>query len=283
MRIASPLILWFAFAAGLQAGPLHLRPETLAAWDAHLQAAESRATERNQGPTFLWIEEDPERMRRVAAGEILVSPVDPHTPKGVPHGLIHDWIGAAFIPNAKLDDVFAVVRDYERYKEFYKPGAIDSKELSHDGDQYGFSVTLANKAVVLKTGVVTEGKATYLRLDDKRWYCVVKSTQIHEIENLGQPNERHLPPDEGNGFIWRLASFSRFEERDGGVYVELEAIVLSRDVPAAFRLFVNPLVRNLSRGALITSLRQSSQAVQAQKEKAAKSPPAGKSSAADRL
>jgi len=49
-------------------------------------------------------------------------------------------------------------------------------------------------------------------------------------------------------------STARFEERDGGVYVELEAIALSRDVPV--RWIVNPIVRRVSRNSMLLSLQQ---------------------------
>jgi hypothetical protein len=66
---------------------------------------------------------------------------------------------------------------------------------------------------------------------------------------------------QGTGLIWRLSSITRLEERDGGVYAELEAIALSRDIPAAFRLFVTPIVRRVSRDSLATSLHQTKVAI----------------------
>jgi len=46
-----------------------------------------------------------------------------------------------------------------------------------------------------------------------------------------------------------------------GVYVELEAIALSRDIPAAFRVFVTPIVRRVLRDSVATSLHQTKAAV----------------------
>jgi len=63
----------------------------------------------------------------VRAGKILVSLAGPHILWPVPTGLIHDWIGAAFFPNTKPNDVLAVVRDDDRYKVFYKPSVVESK------------------------------------------------------------------------------------------------------------------------------------------------------------
>ena len=109
-----------------------LKEQTLNAWDAYIQTANAEMDHRLQGP-FLWVDEVPDRIQQVRAGEILVSSVGQHNPKGVPSGLIHDWMGAAFIPNATLEDVLSVARDYGHYKEIYKPTVVDSKLLSSTG------------------------------------------------------------------------------------------------------------------------------------------------------
>src|SRR5258707_11269587 len=35
-----------------------------------------------------------------------------------------------------------------------------------------------------------------------------------------------------NGFLWQMETWWRMEERDGGVYVQNEAVTLTRDIPA---------------------------------------------------
>ena len=47
-----------------------------------------------------------------------------------------------------------------------------------------------------------------------------------------QPNQKVQPPGAGYGFLWRLDTCWRFEERDGGAYAECRAISLTRDIPA---------------------------------------------------
>ena len=81
------------------------------------------------------------------------------------------------------------------------------------------------------------------------------------VVHHGSAYQIPLPEDQGTGLIWRLSSITRLEERDGGVYAELEAIALSRDIPAAFRLFVTPIVRRVSRDSLATSLHQTKAAI----------------------
>jgi hypothetical protein len=124
---------------------------------------------------------------------------------------------------------------------------------------------LANKSVVAKTALDTDCEVSYVRVDDRHWYSTSNTTHIRELDKYGSPEQRTLPEDEGSGLIWRLSSITRFEERDGGVYVELEALALSRDIPAAFRLFVTPIVRRVSKDSLATSLHQTTVATEAAK------------------
>ncbi len=84
---------------------------------------------------------------------------------------------------------------------------------------------------------------------------------MQEIRHYGQPGAQAFPCDQGSGYIWRIYSFARFEQRDSGVYVELEVIVLSRDIPVAVRWVVNPIVRRVSKNAMMISLRQMEEAV----------------------
>jgi hypothetical protein len=245
------------------AAELQLKTETLAAWQNYIRAANLRMQGRvHGGAPFLWIDESAERGRRVRAGEILVTPVSEQSPMRVPNGLIHDWIGAAFFPNASLADILAVVQDYSRYKEFYKPLVIDSRLLGSDGTDYRFSLLMLNKSLFAKNALLTEWKEGYAQVDDRRWYSVASTTRVQEIDEYGSPGERELPVDTGSGYIWRLYSFSRFEQRDGGVYVEMEAMALSRDIPSVLRWMIDPIVRRVSRGSVFTSFTETRAALQ---------------------
>lgn len=259
-----------------------LKQETVSAWDAYIQAANTRMEERIHSGRFLWTDENPDRVRRVRAGEVLVAPGAEHNPINVSQGLIHDWIGATFLPNAKLEEVLAVVRDYARYKQFYAPSVVDSRCVGEPGgNDDKFAVILLNKSLFLKTALDSEYESSYVQLDGKRWYDISHSTHLQEIQDFGQPGERRLPADQGSGYIWRLYTVTRFEERDGGVYVEVEAIALSRAIPKSVRWFVNPIVRRVSKNALLISLRQTADAVHSAGDAArsgARRPPAVRAS-----
>jgi hypothetical protein len=164
-----------------------------------------------------------------------------------------------------IPDILKVVRDYDHYAEVYRPGVSDSKRNSTEDLIDKFSLRFANKSVVAKTALDTEGETRYIRVDEHRWYGYSTTAYIREIAKFGTPGAAHSAGRRRDRFNWRLASITRLEERDGGVYAELEALALSRDIPVAFRLFVSPIVRRVSRDSLATSLHQTKVAIDAKK------------------
>jgi len=242
--------------------PAELKPETLQAWDNYIETVNARNQKHfAPGSSFLSIDETPDGAARVHAGSILVSASGPRVPMKVRSGLIHDWIGAAFVPNATIVDVLGVVRDYKRYKEFYHPNVVDSEPVAVDDREDRFSLLLMNKSVVGRTALNSEYKCSYMRLDARRFYSVSEAKRIREVAEYGTASQHELPEDEGTGLIWRMYSIARYEERDGGVYIEVEAIVLSRDIPLSLGWLIDPIVRRISRSSLVTSLQQTQNAV----------------------
>ena len=243
-------------------GAAILKPETKAAWEVYLQAANAAMQARLQPDAhFLWTDEQPGRAEQVRTHGPYIQPINRQIPEKVQSGLIHDWLGVGFVPKATIQDILRVVRAYDRYKDVYRPGVIESTSHGSDGSRDLFSLRLANRSVVSKTALDMECTTVWFQVDDRRWYGVSTTVAVREIEKSGTPEQRSLPEDTGTGLIWRLSSITRLEERDGGVYAELEAIALSRDIPAAFRLFVTPIIRRVSRDSLANSLHQTKVAV----------------------
>jgi hypothetical protein len=239
-----------------------LKPEALGAWDRYVQSADAAMHARLQpGHPFLWIDEAPDRRCRLFAGEVLVSGVGEQNPKKVPSALIHHWIGAAFFPNVKLADVLGVIRNYAHYKDYYNPNVIDSRTIQQTPDADRFSMLLMNKGLLLRTALESEYESSYADAGSHKRYSIATAVRLQEVEDPGQASERKLPADEGSGYVWRLHNIARYEEADGGVYVEMEVMALSRDIPAAARWLVDPIVRRTSKGAMLTSFRQTLDAV----------------------
>jgi hypothetical protein len=270
-RLIVGLIFAGSLVVPLASHGVELKEQTQRTWDAYLQATTQQV--RSQTP-FLWADQSPERLQRVRGGEILVSSVGQQNPKPVPSGSIHDWIGAAFIPGARIEDVLSAVRDYGNYKVYYKPTVVDSRLVGSDGPCEKYSMRVVNEEVVAQTALHMEYETCYFKIGEQRWYSTTHTTRVQEIQHYGQPNEQELPPNQGSGYVWGLYSIARFEQRDGGTYVEVEAIALSRDIPIAVRWLLNPIVRRVSRNSMLISLQQTKEAVRLTEEanRTAKSP-----------
>ena len=234
-----------------------LKKQTAMAYDSYIAASEKRMQAELQNGPFFYIDGLPEKRRRDAYaqlrdGQILVEHLHAQVegnPIRVPGGLIHDWIGVVFIPHVSLAETVAVAQDYDNYKEIYKPDVSQSRLVQRSGDNFKVFLQFYKKspvAVVLNANY----DIRYRRVGPDRVVSNSYSTRIVELKDPGEAGERELPVDGDHGYLWRLDSYWRLEEKDGGVYVQLESIGLSRDVPALFAWLVDPLLESIPRGSL---------------------------------
>lgn len=246
------------------ADPVQLRPRTVEAFDTYIKTAELAAEEtlRSAGP-FLWSEMDSARAQQIWSGQVVAQFWAGRGPAKVPDGLIHDWIGAALIHGTTVDDTLALIQDYDNHKNIYKPEVLASRLISHHGDDFQVYLRLLKKKIITVV-LDTDHEVHYVSLDRSRWMCRSHATRIAEVEDAGSPQERVLPPDTGHGFLWRLYSCWRFEERDGDVYIECRAVSLTRDVPFGLGWAIEPIIQKLPREALIKTLEATRKALQAE-------------------
>ena len=73
--------------------------------------------------------------------------------------------------------------------------------------------------------------------------------------------ERVLGPDEEHGFLWRMNTYWTFEERDGGLWMQVESVSLSRGIPVGLGWAVRPFVESVPRDSLEFTLRATCAAV----------------------
>jgi hypothetical protein len=247
------------------ADPVQLRRRTVEAFDTYIKTVESANEEtlRAAGP-FLWSDMDSARAQHIQAGRIVADFWAGRGPLKVPDGLIHDWVGAALIPDTTVNHTLALIQDYDNHKNIYKPEVLASRLISHHGDDFQIYLRLLKKKIITVV-LDTDHEVHYRSLDRSRWMCRSYTTRIAEVENAGSPQERVLAPDTGHGFLWRLYSYWRFEEGDGGVYIECRAISLTRDVPFGLGWAIEPIIQKLPRESLIKTLEDTRKALQAGK------------------
>jgi hypothetical protein len=260
-RSALPQLL-IVFAVVGSSYAAELDQQALVAWENYIASVKVHMQERLTGKSpFLWVDEDPMRRHRLNSGEIVVSPVGNSHPLPVSHGLIHHWIGAVFIPGATIQDLSAVVGDYGRYSEIYRPTLIKAELLDSTGDEQKFSILWVQRVLLVTAAFYSELDSHDVALNSRQGYMTFSTTRVQQIENYGEKDERRLAPGEGSGYLWRLISFARFEERDGGLYLELEVIGLSKDLPGPLRLLLKPIIDHVPRQALTVKLDQTRQAI----------------------
>jgi hypothetical protein len=228
--------------------------DTVRAFEQYIGITETRIDERARGlRAFLWIDDGSDRRERVRAGEILVERFGVDQRIDVPGGLVHDWIGAVFVPGATLDRTLALLQDYDHHKLVYRPEVMDSRLITRNGDCFTAYLRLRKKKLITVV-LDTEHEARYVRLDRARSYSMSRSTRIVEVENAGTPGERTLPAGADHGYLWRLNSYWRFEEADGGVYAECQAVSLTREIPVGLGWLVGPIISSVPRESLARTL-----------------------------
>lgn len=240
-----------------------LKPETLSAFGRYVQATEARI-EKELKPrgAFLYLDGLPEPRRKqilaaLERGEVYMERLNSTDAAGreidVPDGLIHHWYGVIFIRGAAIRQALELVEDYDHHQDIYKPEVVRSKLLRREGNDFKIYYRLRKKKVKTVT-YNTEHDVHYVPVDATHLHSRSYSTRIAEVENADEPGEHELPVGHDHGFLWRMNSYWRFEEREGGLYIESESVSLTRDIPAVFAWIVKPFVTSIPRESLQMTL-----------------------------
>jgi hypothetical protein len=231
-----------------------LKPKTLQAFDDYIREAEESMQSSLSGRSaFLWSDQNPDRTQQVKQGQVVAQLWAGESPVKIPNGLIHDWVGAAFVPDTTVEQALALVQNYDNHKDIYKPDVMESKLVSQEGNDFKIFLRLLKKKIITVV-LDTDHDVRYSRVEDKRWFCRSYTTRIAEVEDAGTPKEKILEPDTGYGFLWRLYSYWKFDERNAGVAIECRAISLTRDIPTGLGWIIEPIVRKLPHESLIATL-----------------------------
>jgi hypothetical protein len=276
------LLSIFPWLLGISARATELKPETAAAFDHYVRITESKMESELDGKQFLVIDRLPEAQRKQAyeqlrRGQIFIQEmhtVDGNDPIRIPNGLIHHWTGVIFIPKATLKEVNAVLQDYANEPRIYKPEIRRAKLIVQNGDKSKVYLQFFSKSIIT---IVLDGyfEVTLKSVDNTRSESISRSTHIAEVANPGSADEHERTDGSDHGYMWRLNSYWRIEEKDGGVYAQNESITLTRTVPVMLAWIVNPLIKSLPHDVLAHMLDDTQDAV-LKKSNVSRSTPQGK-------
>ncbi|HEY9464901.1 MAG TPA: hypothetical protein VIR54_17540 [Vicinamibacterales bacterium] len=240
------------------ASAAELQNRTIQAFDRYVRLTEARL---NGNASFLWIDTLPEAQRREAIHTVQrkelsierVETKDNGREIDVPGGMIHHWVGTAFVQGVTINDALAVLQDYNEHHRIYAPTVAASKLRSRDGDRFTFFLRFVMKKVITVT-VNSDHEAVFRRPAADRAEGWIHSTRIAEVENAGTSSEREKPVGDDGGYLWRLNTYWRLLARDGGLYIHCESVSLSRGIPIGFGWIVGPFVTSIPRESLTFTL-----------------------------
>ena len=241
---------------------------TLQAFQQYVAIADTQ-NNRNLGEgNFLWIDDLPEKEKQdvyagLKRGEIEMRRVPPEATganAGIPGGMIHDWKGIVFIPGANLDQVLRVLQDYDHQATIYAPDVEKAKIEERDGNHYVVFLRFRRTKVVTVV-LDTEHDVNYFRDSPTRAHSRSSAIRIAEVENPNSPNEKEKKPGEDQGFLWKMETWWRLQEKDGGVYVQNHVVSLTRDVPTGLGWLIEPFITSIPKDSLEFTLGATRKAV----------------------
>ena len=250
-------------SASVASGEAKLQPKTAQDFAKYVAAVEARrAKEIANHEPFLEFEryaaaQQARVMAALKRGEVYVERgrvSRDHVAAEIPidGGLINHWRGTVFVPNVKLDTLLKVLQEPQTDKH-KQEDVLSSRVVSRDGDSQKVFLRLRRTKFVTVV-YDTEYDVDYKRLAPDRAISNSISTRIVEIENPGTPRERALPEGDDHGYMWRLNSYWRYKQVDGGVLVEIESLTLSRDLPAIIGALIRPIVNSTARESMTRTL-----------------------------
>jgi hypothetical protein len=233
-----------------------LQPQTIAAFDRYVRATENQL----KAEPFLRVDRLPAARRTEALalmrrGELSIDvakTLEGEREIDAPGGMIHHWVGTAFVPGATIEQTLMLLQDYDRHERIYSPVVAKSKLQSRDGDRFRFFLRFAMKKVITVV-VNSEHEAIFTRGADRAegW---IHSTRIAEVENPNTADERERPIGSDGGYLWRLNTYWRLLARDGGLYIQCESVSLTRGIPTGFGWLVGPFVTSIPKESLTFTL-----------------------------
>jgi hypothetical protein len=255
----SYILFFLVTAASLHAADL--QPDTLEAWRDSVKITEHRiAEELSSSSGFLALDfQDPEEAKRerkeVLSGEIPVKQVSVESSGKkikVPDGTIHHWRGSIFIPDVTLDFVLSRVRN-PTTEDTKQEDVLDSRVLERKPNQFRLYLKLQRSSIVT-VRYNTEHLVQYKSDGPDRASSRSIATKIAEIERISGDREKEKPEGHDRGFLWKMNSYWRYQQVDGGVIVELESMTLSRSIPFLLRLIAPPIINSIAKESMERTL-----------------------------
>ncbi len=246
-----------AFAGYLQA---EAPPAAARAFDTYAAALDAAlAKQHSVSGSWLAPAESSDTTTRLQRGEVILKQIA--VPPGTaPGALLHHWRGTAFAPGATAADFEHLLRNFNAYPQHFAPDVVQASTLSGAGDHWQMRMRVRQHHVIT---VVLDGTydVNFSPPGAPHGFVTSRSTRMDEIAAAGTRNEHPLAPHDEHGFLWRQNTYWTYEERDGGLYVQIESVSLTRAIPHGLGWAVGPYIESIPRESLEFTLRSATAAI----------------------
>jgi len=237
-------------------------PADVSAFNSYSNTVETRLAQQHRSPNaFLaFSASDPAgETSRLRHGELIVERLTPSA-VGLTGALLHHWRGTAFAPGAKAADFERLMRDFNAYPQHFSPPVLQAGAIAQDDGRMQAWMRVRQRHVITVV-MDTAYDITFGQVDVQHGYSISRSTRISEIESPGTTAERVLNASQEHGFLWCLNTYWSYEERDGGLYLQIESISLTRSIPAGLGWMIRPYIESIPQESLEFTLRSACKAI----------------------
>ncbi len=232
-RAAALVVAWVLIVA-----PNRLAAEPSAAavagFNKYVAQVESRLAHQHISAESFVTPVDTAHMRR---GDLNIEKLTPDSSVDLPGALLHHWRGTGFVHGATAADLERVMRDYGGYPRVYAPQVVAARVQAQNGNHIRALLRVRQEHVItvmLDTAYdieFTHADASPGTPFGAHGTSNSHSTRIDEIASPGTKSEHALDSNHEHGFLWRQNTYWSWEERDGGLYMQIESISLTRSRP----------------------------------------------------
>jgi hypothetical protein len=245
----SKIILLLASAALITA-PASLRadqpsPAALVGFNRYVSAVQQH---RSAEPVL-----DASQRGRLRAGGVDIERLTPKNEDKLPGALLHHWRGSAFVVGATTADFDRVMRNYSAYPSVFSPEVLTAQLLERHDNDYDVILRVRQKHV-LTVVLDTAYHVTFADPDARHASSFSRSTRVTEIASPATRNEHPLSPAESHGYLWALDTWWTAEQADGGLYLQVESVSLTRSIPTGLGWMIGPYIESVPRESLAFTL-----------------------------
>jgi hypothetical protein len=254
LAFVAAMVMFAASLLGLAEEPT---AAAVSGFNSYIGQVEARLDQQHRGAEGFLAREDSARLRR---GELIIERVTPSSGADLPGALLHHWRGTAFAAGASAADFERLMKDFPAYPQRFSPQVVRANVIGQQGDQYKVLMRVRQHHVITVV-MDTAYDITFGRRDGQHGYSMARSTGISEIKAPGTSEERALKPEEEHGFLWRMNTYWSYEEKDGGLYMQIESVTLTRSIPTGLGWVIGPFVSSIPRESLEFTLKSACDAL----------------------